>query len=66
LTKESLQRLEENDTDKKNDDEELDEAEDSLDKEYALFKVYFKYGDYLLLELVYFIMSAFVMRLISN
>ncbi|KAH0951498.1 hypothetical protein HN011_002974 [Eciton burchellii] len=38
LTKENLQRLEGNDTNKKNDDEESDEAEDSLDKEYALFK----------------------------
>jgi len=41
LTKESLQRLEGNDADKKIDDEESDEAEDSLDKEYALFKVCF-------------------------
>jgi len=45
LTKENLQRLEGNDTNKKNDDEESDEAEDSLDKEYALFKVHFRYDD---------------------
>jgi len=45
LTKESLQRLEGNDADKKIDDEESDEAEDSLDKEYALFKVRFMCDD---------------------
>ncbi|RLU22015.1 hypothetical protein DMN91_006394 [Ooceraea biroi] len=37
LTRESLRSLEGNE-DKKNDDEEFDEEEDPLDKEYALFK----------------------------
>lgn len=40
LTKESLQSLEENNTEDKDEDEDSDDkTEDPLDKEYALFKV---------------------------
>lgn len=45
LTKESLQNLEGHGTINKNTDENSDdEAENLLDKEYALFKVCLKYG----------------------